>query len=63
MDCRCKNDNSAHVGFLITSPYSYLFLVFGLYLGNHLKYLKILCRIVELVNAECCMQEWQLCMI
>ena len=37
-DCRCKNDNSAHLGFLITSPYSYLFFVFGLYLSNHLKH-------------------------
>ena len=37
-DCRCKNDNSAHLGFLITYPYSCLFLVSGLYLSNHLKY-------------------------
>ena len=37
-DCGCKNDNSAHLGFLITSPYPYLFLVSCLYLSNHLKY-------------------------
>ena len=37
-DCRCKNDNSTDLGFLITSPYSYVFIVFGLYLSNHLKY-------------------------
>ena len=37
-DCRCKNDNCAHFGFLITSPYPYLILVSGLYLSNHLKY-------------------------
>ena len=30
--------NSAHVGFLITSPYPCLFLVSGLYLSNHLQY-------------------------
>ena len=38
-DCRCKNDNSAYLGFVITSPYSYLYLVSDLYLSNHLKYL------------------------
>ena len=37
-DCRRKNDNSAYLGFLITSPYPYLYLVSGLYLSNHLKY-------------------------
>ena len=38
VDCRCKNDNSVHLGFLITSPYPYLFLVSGLYISNHLKH-------------------------
>ena len=38
VDCRCKNDNSAQLGFLITSPYPCFFLVPGLYLSNHLKY-------------------------
>ena len=38
VDCRCKNDNSAHLSFLITSPYPCLFLVFGLYLSNRMKY-------------------------
>ena len=38
VDCRCKNDNSALLGFLITSPYPYLFLVSGLYISNHLKH-------------------------
>ena len=37
-DCRCKNNNSACLGFLITSPYPYLYLVSDLYLGIHLKY-------------------------
>ena len=37
-DCRCKNDNSASLGFLITSPYPFLYLVSGLYLSNHLEY-------------------------
>ena len=37
-DSRCKNDSSAHLGFLITSPYPYSYLVFGLYLSNYLKY-------------------------
>ena len=37
VECRCKNDNSAHLGFLITSPYPYLFLVSGMYLSNHSK--------------------------
>ena len=37
-DCRCKNDNAFHLGFLITSPYPFLFFVSGLYLSNHLKY-------------------------
>ena len=52
-DCRCKNENSANLGFLITSPYPFLYLVSGLSLSDHLKYVMILCRIVELVNAEC----------
>ena len=33
-----KNDNSATLGFLITSPYPFLYLVSGLSLSNHLKY-------------------------
>ena len=33
-----RNDNSAYLGFLITSPKPYLYLVFGLYLSNYLKY-------------------------
>ena len=37
-DCRCKNDHSAYLGFVITSPYLYLYLVSGLHLSNHLKY-------------------------
>ena len=37
-DCRCKNDNSAYIGFLLTSTYPYLYLVSGLHLSNHLKY-------------------------
>ena len=37
-DCRCKNDNSAYLGFLITSPHPYLYLVSGLYLSIQLKY-------------------------
>ena len=35
-DCRCKNDNSAYLGVLITAPYSYMYLVSGLCLSNHL---------------------------
>ena len=31
-------DKSAYLGFLITSSYTYLCLVSGLYLSNHLKY-------------------------
>ena len=38
-DCRYKNDNSACLGFLMASPYPYLYLVSGLYLSNHFKYL------------------------
>ena len=56
-DCRCKNDNCAHFGFLISSPYRCFFLVSGLYLGNHLKYLMMLRWIVELLKAECHMQD------
>ena len=37
-DCRCKNDNSAYLGFLITSPHPYLYLASGMYISNHLKY-------------------------
>ena len=37
-DCRCKNDNSATLVFLITSPYPFLHLVSGLSLSNYLKY-------------------------
>ena len=37
-DCRCNNDNSAYLGFLITSPHPYLYLVSGLYLNIQLKY-------------------------
>ena len=39
-DCKCKNDNPAYLGFVVTSPYPYLYLVSGLYLSNHLKYFK-----------------------
>ena len=38
VDFRCKNDLFACFGFLITSPYPYLYLVSGLYLSNYLKY-------------------------
>ena len=38
-DCRCKNGNSAHLGFLIYLPLSmFLFLSSGLCLSNHSKY-------------------------
>ena len=37
-DCRCKKDNSANLGFLITYPYPFLYLVSGLSLRTHLKY-------------------------
>ena len=33
-----KNDNSACPPFLMMSPDSYLYLISGLYLSNHLKY-------------------------
>ena len=56
-DCSWKNDNSANLGFLITSPYPFLYLVSGLSLSNHLKYFNDTLLIVELVSAECCMQE------
>ena len=36
--CRGKNDNSANLSFLITSPYPFLYLVSGQSLNNHLKY-------------------------
>ena len=37
-DCRCKKNNSANLGFLITYPYPFLYLVSGLSLRTHLKY-------------------------
>ena len=50
-DCRCKNDNSAHLVFLITLPYPCLFVVSGLYLSNHLKYLNDTLK--DLRTAQC----------
>ena len=40
-DCRCKNDNSAYLGFLINSFYPFLYLVSGLSLSNNLKYFNV----------------------
>ena len=37
-DCRCKNDSSAFLGFLITSPYQFLYLASGLSLSSHLNF-------------------------
>ena len=61
-DCRCKNDNSVYLGFLITSSYPYLYIVSGLYLSNHFKYFNVTLKDCELFKAECLMLEWQLCL-
>ena len=52
----CKNDNSAGL-FLAMSPDPYFNFISGLFLSNHLKYLMILCRIIQQVNAKCLMIE------
>ena len=58
----CKNDSSAHLHFLIISPYSY----FNSFLEHNSETIRnismILGGFIVQVNTECRMQEGQLCL-
>ena len=49
-----KKDNYACLYFVIVSPDSYFYLIFGLYLSNHLEYFN---DTLQEYNAKCGMQE------
>ena len=57
----CKNEDSALLHFLIISPDPFFKFISGALLCSHKNTSMVLDRIIEQINVECNMQEWQLC--